>query len=119
MKTVKIEMELPEPPEGFEYTGEYRVPNHAEPYLCESVAYCNNGHSKCPEPVFILRKKRWRAEQGEYFWYVTTMTGCLDKAQDRWCMADSLYAIGNYFQTQEQAQQALDKFKQILKEINL
>jgi len=31
--TVKVEMELPAPPEGYEYTGEYRSPKVNEPYL--------------------------------------------------------------------------------------
>ncbi len=46
---------------------------------------------------------RWRAEEGEYFWYVSN-TGVVLKTLEGNTGADKkLYKAGNYFQTEEQA----------------
>jgi len=55
---MKIEMELPEPPEGYEYTGEFRQPRKGE-YFTDRKGKAGKANcdykNKC---MVILRKKR-------------------------------------------------------------
>lgn len=79
----------------------------------EIIPYEGNEHllgtTDSPQP------KRWRAKEDERYWYVCSY-GSIDIATDtRMCTDDCRYAIGNYFQTKEQAEEMAGKFKQMLK----
>lgn len=100
---MKVEIDLPEI-EGYEYTGEYRVPKRGEYYFFKdndgawaaSGDVCNNHH--------ILRKKRWRAEYYGAYWIIDT-DGYIHKSYE---YSDLIgcrrYELGNYFQTREEAE---------------
>ena len=64
---MKIEMELPEPPEGYEYTGEYRRPNKGEYYQTGPMAAVKEStlNFKYDHHV-ILRKKRRKVTREVY-----------------------------------------------------
>ena len=114
---MKVEIELPEI-EGYEYTGEYRGVEEGEYFLpytrmvAEKYEYSAHGIFG---NALILRPKRWRAEEGgEYYSFTDDLkiADCIDDYNE---FDYSLYKSGNYFQTKEQCQQAIDKIKEVLK----
>lgn len=61
-------------------------------------------------------KKRWRAENGEEYYFITS-TGHATSDTDEYSTTDNdRYRVGNYFETKEQAEEALEKIKNTLKE---
>lgn len=90
-----------------------------EYYACTSgyyqycIPYEGNEHllgtTDSPQP------KRWRAEKGEYYYYINSFLR-VDKCRDDYdCDDDNSYNIGIYFRTEEEAQEMADKFKAMLK----
>ena len=63
-------------------------------------------------------KKRWRAKLGKYYWGITEDIEPIEYREDNDSFDYRNYKIGNYFQTQEIAQQACDLFLESLKEFN-
>ena len=63
-------------------------------------------------------KKRWRAELGKYYWGITEDIEPIEYREDNDSFDYRNYKIGNYFQTEEIAQQACDLFLESLKEFN-
>jgi hypothetical protein len=58
MKTIKITMELPTPPDGWRYTGEYRVPKKNEHYfLAERDLWVLQSTGTITSRHFILQKE--------------------------------------------------------------
>lgn len=109
METVKVMMELPALPEGWEYTGEFRPPEDGEhffnnPAIAQAVGvyYC------CKH---IVRKAKWVPVQGEYYYWVRA-----NGKVERWncCTDDKLVAFGNCFKTREEAEVVASKFKKLL-----
>ena len=66
----EIMMNAPEPPEGYEYTGDIREPAEGEFYYSGAVNRARVDFLACCYP--ILRKKSWVPEQGEQHWQLTT-----------------------------------------------
>lgn len=61
---------------------------------------------------------RWRAKQGEKYFYINTNYMYVNIVSDDLFNVDNArYENGNYFQTKEQAEQALEKMKEVLKPI--
>lgn len=74
-----------------------------------------NAEKKCIED---LKPKRWRAEKGCNYFYINScgsIAGSLD-----YYLPDNnkIYHFGNYFQTEQQAEAAAEKIKELLKQIN-
>lgn len=64
--------------------------------------------------IFEEKAKRWRAEIHKEYFYVIP-NGEAGSKIDYYNVADNtLFAIGNYFQTEEEAQIYADKFKDLL-----
>lgn len=63
-------------------------------------------------------KKRWRAKRGKYYWGITEDIEPVEYREDNDSFDNKNYKIGNYFQTEEIAQQACDLFLESLKEFN-
>ena len=63
-------------------------------------------------------KKRWRAKLGEPYWIFTDFIRVLKCIEQNDKVDLKFYQIGNYFQTEEIAQQACDLFSESLKEFN-
>ena len=63
-------------------------------------------------------KRRWRAELGKYYWGITEDIEPIEYREDNDSFDYRNYKIGNYFQTEEIAQQACDLFLESLKEFN-
>ena len=61
-----------------------------------------------------VRKKRWRAEKGKCYWYVSIYGGASDEYDDRYDMDNELYNLGNYFRTREEAEEVAAEFRKIL-----
>jgi hypothetical protein len=89
--------DMPEPPEGYEYTGEYRY--HADGHQCITIY-----------PFY--KKKRFRAKDRCEFWYVGP-DGDVYNTKDYEMETDNnKHDIGNYFETEAEAQKAADKLKE-------
>ena len=63
-------------------------------------------------------KRRWRAKLGKYYWGITEDIEPIEYREDNDSFDRKNYKIGNYFQTEEIAQQACDLFSENLKEFN-
>ena len=63
-------------------------------------------------------KKRWRAKLGEPYWIFTDFIRVLKCIEQNDKVDLKFYQTGNYFQTEEIAQQACDLFSESLKEFN-
>lgn len=62
----------------------------------------------------VVRKKRWRAEKGgQYFYVSTSLIVCV--SSDLYCLQGNVhYSIGNYFRTREEAEEVAAEFRKIL-----
>ncbi len=56
---VKVEMELPELPEGYEYTGEYR-PARADEWYMDGNDELSQSYDTTMGSYLIVRKSKWR-----------------------------------------------------------
>jgi len=52
--------------------------------------------------------KRWRADNGHYFYYITSNSNITIAYDDYSSLKSSFYDLGNYFQTEEEAQKIID-----------
>jgi putative uncharacterized protein FNV0866 len=52
--------------------------------------------------------KRWRADDGERYYYIDSYQRILDNTDLRHSYDDMRYELGNYFKTKEQAQKVID-----------
>ncbi len=88
------------PPEGWEYTGEFRLVSNGDWYLHQGLV------KKWGEtiPSFwcypILRRKRWVPKPGEKYWYVDVTLTSLWSIR---AVASYLVESGNCWRTKEQA----------------
>lgn len=115
-ETIKIEMNMPPPPNGYEYTGEFRCPKNGEHFI-NNFGCVARADILSVNAFPILRKKRWRAGYGLPY-YTVSEVGKVRKLIERDNhLSDLLYEIGNYFSTQEQAQEAASKIRDLLMEI--
>lgn len=102
--TVKVEMELPAPPKGYEYTGEYRPPRNGEPHmlgagdLCTQYAFADYPILRKAiayrEPVLPqdLGKEAEFKEHGQ--WLTAKLTGIVVNTKGKlWIATD----VGLYF----------------------
>ena len=79
-------------------------------------ALAKEGKRWNPETKQIEDLPRWRAKEGEKYYFVSD---CLDvdfNSEDSDEYDDSYYAAGNYFKTEETAKRAAEKIRKILKE---
>lgn len=79
-------------------------------------ALAKKGKRWNPETKQIDDLPRWRAKEGERYYFVSD---CLDvdfNSEDSDEYDDSYYAAGNYFKTEEAASRAAEKIRKILKE---
>lgn len=74
-----------------------------------------NAEKNCVED---LKPKRWRADRGEKYWSFGAILKPFVSCENNDGVDKNRYAVGRYFQTEEQAQDAAEKFKQLLNEIN-
>ena len=110
---MKVEIDLPEI-EGYEYTGEYRPPKDGECYLGREHT-AKKATFNYDDRHLILRHKRWRAEKGGDYYYFDSHLEMRQTNDIRTAIDNQFYDAGNYFQTKEQCQQAIDKIKEVLK----
>lgn len=61
------------------------------------------------------KPKRWRADTGEKFWYITSLGDVVSERDTRGRRIDAFYNLGNYFESRELAQEKLEQFKNIFK----
>ena len=55
--------------------------------------------------------KRWRAELYGYYYWLTEDLGVVEEVEDGGAVDEKLHAIGNYFQTPEEAEKAVNWLK--------
>ena len=79
-------------------------------------ALAKEGKRWNPETKQIEDLPRWRAKDGEKYYFVSD---CMDvdfNSEDSDEYDDSYYEAGNYFKTEEAAERAAEKIRKILKE---
>ena len=64
------------------------------------------------------KPKRWRAKQGEEYWYLSALNTPEMTSDDAFNGDDKLYELGNYFRTEELAEQAAEGFREYLKKFH-
>ena len=74
-----------------------------------------NAETKQVEDV---KPKRWRAESNEYYSYLDSFLTVSEDLEHFVLSNDLRYDSGNYFKTEEQAEAAAEKIKELLKQIN-
>jgi len=55
-------------------------------------------------PIVPPKEKRWRAEEGGWFWYIGSTGFAHDSRDLRMEKSNAHYAVGNYFRTREEAE---------------
>lgn len=116
----KVELELPELPEEYEYTGEYREPIQGESFMDSFGKVHTIRLYEALPPKLIIRKKRWRARDGDIYW---TVSSCVGKKVNSYieaglCHDNHYWKMGNYFKTSEEALDARDKIVELLLSIH-
>jgi len=114
---MKVEIDLPEI-EGYEYTGEFRKPSGGDYFLTEGGHYCRYVSAVCGLVGLrpILRKKRWRAEKDDPYWFIGSDLVC-DYSKETGDAWDNLrFKSGNYFQDRQQAEAMAEKVRALFKE---
>ena len=66
-----------------------------------------------------FEKYRWRAERGDRYWHITELGTVLSGPDYHSPYDNILYKLRNYFQTEELAKQALPKYKDFFKNLNI
>lgn len=111
------------PPAGFRFTGEFRhvKPNefYLNPITSRAIdwgfSYNSNSKYWVLEP---LPPRLWRAEKGKEYWFITSDCS-VDYLREQNMPDDTgRYKSHNYFRTQEAAEQAAQKVRELLKQIN-
>ena len=68
----------------------------------------------CPLFEVEYEKERWRAEEGQKYYFVNSFFFLIDWEYERGRSTDlTRYDIGNYFKTKEQAQKFIESLKPI------
>lgn len=117
---MKVEMNLPDLPNGYEYTGEYRFVQKGELYHnCVANGVVEWNTSQTSTLMYcIVKEKRWRAAEGCDYYTMDSTFDVFDCSEDGHAMDDDRYQTGNYFQTKKQAEEASVKIKQLLEELH-
>lgn len=111
----EVTLNLPTPPEGYEYTGEFRCLEEGELSLDQYHHwFIRTYRSTAPLPV--IAKKRWRAKKRCTYFFVTARGAIQEVVEGRDRCDNELYELGNYFQTEAEAKIMAQKVKQLFKE---
>ena len=102
---MEMKVKLPKLPEGYEYTGKYEQLKDTDLYynaVVRNVSLYFSDHGI--KFGFTVRKKRWRAEGDEIYFYVNEL-GFINNSwdDDHKGFEQNLYECGNYFRTVEDA----------------
>jgi len=106
--------DMPEPPKGYEYTGEYRQPKIGEWFIDPNDMKATRTSSGYHLPRLILRKKRFRADYAHCYYFVGETGKVLKDYDNRRATDAARHAIGNHFETEAEAQKPADKLKEFL-----
>lgn len=112
----EIKMILPDPPEGYAYTGEYRAVKDGE-FAADDEGNLIRGSTEAAWPILrTIKPKRWRALHGDGYYYVGTTSAILRGVDVYDSYSDSLHAAGNYFRTKAEAKAFQYKIRKILQD---
>ena len=111
LTTIKATIELPVPPPGYEYTGEFRRVTVSDYYLNGDKVCKSNGNT-CAWPYHIIKKVRWEPKTGDTVWLIGWYGSHCRSVKYR---AGNDHMIRSFkkgllFKTEEIAQRALDIF---------
>ncbi|WP_405347959.1 hypothetical protein KST14_05135 [Fusobacterium animalis] len=84
----------------YKEVGEYKLITNEEKECIENFVNLVNQKYGIP--------KRWRAGNGHYFYYITSNSNITIAYDDYSVYKTSLYDLGNYFQTEKEAQKVID-----------
>ncbi len=109
--TIEVKMNMPKPPEGYEYTGEYRPAKEDEPWIDPDSGVLIGETVAC---FPILRKTKWKPEEGERYYFVDEMMDVQSYHYESADLDNFLITAGNCFKTQEEAHEMAAKFRKVL-----
>lgn len=115
----QVTVNLPDLPEGYDYTGEHRHPKYGELYLAGGRVLKQSLFGK-GAPSFIVEEvdERWRASYGSVYYTVMqedlSMFVVESEVDSRAPYDDDLHAAGNYFETREKANKAIAAMEKLL-----
>lgn len=108
--TSYVEIQLPDLPRGYRYTGVYRVPCNNDLYLdrkCKVDKWIGLSNPNGPSYP-IIEKVKWEPRHGEIVWYINMkLTEVRSCDYNTRCMSD-LLEKGLVFRTQAAGQIVLD-----------
>ena len=119
-RTVAVLMNMPVLPDGWEYTGEYRIAKEneitANPFEKEHNMIKKVETYETAGRMPIVKKKRWRAERHQDYEYITQL-GLVMTSTETADAEDILrYNAGNYYKPGlDSTKEKAEKIKQILK----
>jgi len=110
-------------PEGWEVVG-YRSPKAGEGYLGVITEDTNRGRgmlgamtARCAlhAPAIILKRKRWRAKLGARYFLIWPEGNVSHSREDGVPTDDNHYELGNYFETEVEAEAVAEKIRAVFK----
>ena len=99
---------------GCGYTHTYHLASESEKeklfsYMKEN-GYTFNQETKRVEKI------RWRAERENSYYFINSIGNGIGEEEGNCCIDTERFKIGNYFKTEEEAQEYANKFKELLKD---
>lgn len=112
---IKIDIANSVAPDGYEFTGEYRQVEKGEYCLFPWGALLMREKTCAHYPILRkIKPKRWRAGPKGIYFYVDGDATVRDHIDRRDEIDEHLYAIGNHFRTEVEADEVAELFKQTL-----
>lgn len=119
-KINKVTVELPEI-EGYEDTGEFRQPKPGELFRDSLSLHLHevvHADSEIPNGKrFILKKKRWRAKNGECYYYIDSSIDTALETELGTAGDDARWRAGNYFKHEQTARNYRDVVQEVIEPI--
>jgi len=114
----KVTVDMPDLPDGWEYTGEYRLPKKGDHYFTAFRGVSKASFSFKNDNQLIVKRKKWAPRTGEVYWFIRkTSFEAASSTFDPTYSSDNQNSFsGNYFRTKETAEWVAKKFKDLLEE---
>ena len=100
------------PPEGWEYTGEFRKVSDGEWYLYHGNALRWDARGFSADCYPILRRKRWVPKMGDKYWYVNAC-GISSTSYEECAWDMEKVKCDNCWRTKEKAQEYFDACRKL------
>ena len=114
---IELEIKLNNHEKGkYEPTGEFRTPENGE-FFYYAGEICQADAMSTTEDMPIFKRKRWRAEVGAAYYFVTDVLDVTDTEEEITETDNDRYQAGNYFRFKADAIEAAVTFRTALETI--